>query len=83
MRIVEAAGERLPGGGAVPEEALADREPELAVAEDVGQQLFVPPVVAVALLESAVVSFSTMPVHCWRSNSTFTLGWTLLNSVTA
>ena len=36
-----------------------------------------------SLLDSAVVSFSTMPVHCWRSNVTFTSGWTLLNSAIA
>jgi hypothetical protein len=36
-----------------------------------------------SLLDSDVVSFSTMPVHCWRSNLTSTSGWILLNSAIA
>jgi hypothetical protein len=36
-----------------------------------------------SLLDSAVVSFSTMPVHCWRSNFTSASGCCFLNSATA
>ena len=36
-----------------------------------------------SLLESDVVSFSTMPVHCWRSNVTFAFGCSLVNSAIA
>ena len=35
-----------------------------------------------SLDDSAVVSFSTMPVHCCCSNTTSTSGWSLLNSAT-
>ena len=34
-------------------------------------------------LESDVVSFSTMPVHCWRSNCTSSFGCSALNWATA
>jgi hypothetical protein len=34
-------------------------------------------------LDSAVVSRSTMPSHCWRSNSTVTPGWAVSNSAIA
>jgi hypothetical protein len=32
-----------------------------------------------SLLDSAVVSFSTSPVHCWRSSWTSSLGCCCLN----
>jgi hypothetical protein len=36
-----------------------------------------------SLPDSDVVSFSTRPVHCWRSSSTVTLGWILAYSAIA